>query len=113
MLQDCEPIQTCQMKPVSGNAAPRRPNQPTLRPSSEFPSSSVFGFPISVNQFQSLQDSEPAMSTNRDQSEDRLIDPRRTGLARLQAARRIVEQGTLGELSSEGILNIVPPVRDE
>ena len=113
MLQDCEQIQTCQMKPVNGNAAPRRSNQPARRPSSEFPSSSIFRFPVSVNQFQSLQESVPAVSTSRGQSEDRLIDPWRTRLARLQAARATIEQGTLGNLSNEGILNTVPLVSDE
>ena len=75
------------MKPVSKNEAPKRPQQPTQLPITEIPSSSAFGFPVSVNQFQTLQDSEPAVSTNQGQSEDRLINPRTTRLARQRAAR--------------------------
>ena len=97
------------MKPASGKAAPRRPNQPTQCPNTEFPSRSVFGFPVSVNQFQSLHDSELAASTNQVQREG-LINPRTTRLARLQVARRTSEQGTLG---NKGILNTVPLVRNE
>ena len=92
------------MKPTNGKTTPRRPNQPTQHPSTEFPSRSVFDFPVSVNQFQSLQDSEPAMSTNQVQEEG-LINPRTTRLVRLQVARRTSEQGTLG---NKGILNTVP-----
>ena len=79
------------MKLAVGNKAPKGPNQPTQRPKTEIPSSSVYGFPVSDNQFQLLQDSQPSMSTNQSQSQDRLIDPRRTRLARQQAARRTDE----------------------
>ena len=79
------------MKPINENAAPRGPHQSTQRPSTEIPSISVFDFPISVNQFQSLQDSQPAVSTGQVHSEDRLINPRGTRLARLQAARGTAE----------------------
>ena len=41
-----------------------------------------------------------------------MIDPRKTRLARQQAARGADEQGTFGNLTDEGIFNTVPPVRD-
>ena len=91
------------MKLVNENEVPRRPQQPTQLPSSEIPSRSVFGFPVSVNQFQFLEDSKSAVSTGQVQISDRLVDPRRTRLARLQAARREAEQGTSGNLANEGI----------
>ena len=100
------------MKSVSKNKAPRRPQQPTQLPRTEIPSSSVYGFLVLSNQFQSLQDSELAVSTSQSQISDRLIDPRKTRLARLQAARGTVEQGTSGNLSNEGIFQTVPPMRD-
>ena len=100
------------MKPTNKNEAPRRPQQPTQPLKTEIPSSSVYGFPISINQFQSLEDSKFAESTSQLQSEDRLVNPRTTRLARQQAARRDAEQGTFGNLSNEGILYTVPPVRD-
>ena len=62
--------------------------------------------------FKSLEDSTPAVSTSSSQIQNRLIDPRTTRLARLQAARKIDEQGIFGNLSSEGIFDTVPPVRD-
>ena len=62
------------MKPVSGNSAQRRPNSPNQRPRTEIPSRSVFGFPVSSNQFNVLQASDPAMSTSQVQLQDRLID---------------------------------------
>ena len=46
------------------------------------------------------------------QIQDRLVDPRKTRLERQQAARRIDEQGTFGNLSNEGIFDTIPPVRD-
>ena len=101
------------MKPARKNAAPRRSNQPTQLPKTEIPSSSVYGFLASINIFQSLQESEPAVSTNQSQSEDRLVNPRTTRLARQQVARGSVEQGTLGYLSDEGICHTVPQMRDE
>ena len=52
------------------------------------------------------------MSTGQVQSEDRLIDPRKTRLARQRAARGTVGQGTFANLSNEGIFDTVPPVRD-
>ena len=67
----------------------------------------MFGFPVSVNQFNVLQASEPAVSTSREQIQDRLVDPRRTRLARLQAARGIIGQGTLETLFDGGIFNTV------
>ena len=53
------------------------------------------------------------MSQSSVRIEDKLIDPRSTRLSRLQAARRFEDQETLKILSNEGILNTVPPVRDE
>ena len=79
------------MKPAVGSDTQRRPQQPIERPNTEIPSSLVYGIPVSVNQFQSLEDSEFAVSTGQVQISDRLIDPRKTRLARLQAARGIVE----------------------
>ena len=72
----------------------------------------MYGFLVLSNQFQSLQDSEPAVSTSQSQISDRLIDPRKTRLARLQAARGTIEQGTSGNLSNEGIFQTVPPGND-
>ena len=100
------------MKPANESDAPRRPQQPSQFPRTEIPSSSVFGFPVSSNQFQILQDSKPAVSTGPSQIQDRLADPRTTRLARLQAAARETGQGTLGNLYNEGIIQTVPPVRD-
>ena len=97
------------MKPAVQSKAPKRPTQPTHNPSSAIPSSSVFGFPVSVNQYQLLQDSRSAVSQSSRQNEDKLIDPRSTRLSRQQAARGTEEQGTL---YTEGILNTVPPVND-
>ena len=100
------------MKPVVRNEAPREPQQPTQIPKIEISSSSMFGFPVSINPFQSLEDLEPAVSTSQRQIQNRLVDPRKTRLERQQAARNIDEQGTFGNLSSEGICGTVPPVRD-
>ena len=69
------------MKLVNGNSAQRRPNPSYRRPSEEIPANAVFGFPVAINQFNVLQASELAMSTNREQIQDRLVDPRRTRLA--------------------------------
>ena len=41
------------------------------------------------------------------------MDPRRTRLARQQAARREAGQGTIGNLSNEGIFHTVSQVNDE
>ena len=100
------------MKPTSNNDAPKGLKQPTQFPKTEIPSVAVFGFPVLVNQFQVLQDSRSAESTSQSQREDRLVDPRKTRLVRLQAATRTMEQGTLGNVSSEGIFDNVPPVGD-
>ena len=98
------------MKPTSVNAAQGTPNKPTGRPSTEIPSSPVFGFPVSENQFQFLQESVLAVSQSQVEREDRLIDPRSTRLSRLQAARRIEDQETLG---NEGVFHTVPLLTDE
>ena len=79
------------MKPAVEHEAPKGPQQPIQFPRTQIPSSSVFGFPVLINQFQTLQDSKPAASTGQVQVSDRLVDPRRTRLARLQAARRDAE----------------------
>ena len=100
------------MRPVNKSDAQRRPNQPSQLPRTEIPSSSVYGFPVLVNPFQSLQELQLAVSTNQSQIQDRLIDPRKTRLARLQAARRDAEQETLETLSSERIFDTVPLVQD-
>ena len=100
------------MKPAVRSDAQRRPKQPSQCPRTKIPSSSVYGFPVSDNQLQLLQDSQPAVSTSQGQSQDRLIDPRRTRLARQQAARRTDEQGTVRNVSSEGIFDTVPLVQD-
>ena len=52
------------MKPAIRSDAQRRPKQPSQRPKTKIPSSSVYGFPILDNQFQLLQDSQPAVSTS-------------------------------------------------
>ena len=52
------------------------------------------------------------MSTNPNQIQGRLIDPKKTKLARQQAVRRTIEQGTLEILSSEGIFDAVPLVQN-
>ena len=98
------------MKSTSGNAAQRRPNPSTRRPSEEVPASAVFDFPVSENQFRLLQSIEPTMSTSRVQREERLIDPRSTRLSRLQAANITDDQGTL---SNGGISRTVPLLNDE
>ena len=97
------------MKPASENAAPRRPNQSTRCPQIEIPSSSVFGFLVSENQFQFLQESAFAVSQSLVQIEDKLIDPRSTRLSRLRAARRFEDQGTL---SNKGISHTIPQMQD-
>ena len=97
------------MRPAVQSEAPKRLKQPTQVPSSEISSSSVYGFPVAVNQFQLLQDSKPAVSQKSEQSEDRPIGPRRTRLLRLQTARETEEQGTS---TTEGIFHYVPPVKD-
>ena len=94
------------MKPAVQDKAPRGPKKPNQLPSSEISSSSVFGFPVSVNQFQILQESRSAEAQSPRPTEDRSIDLRRTRLLRPQAARGNEEQGTL---FYEGILNTVPP----
>ena len=70
----------------------------------------MVGFPISLNQFNVLQDSEYAMSQSQVQEEDRLIDPKSTRQQRFQASRRAEEQGIL---LSDGVLNTLPQYRDE
>ena len=97
------------MKPAAEREAPRGPKQPTQLPSTEISSSSVFGFPIAVNQFQLLQESKPAVSQKSEQNEEQLLDPRRTRLLRQPAARETEERGTLYD---EGIIDSVPPVKD-
>ena len=72
----------------------------------------MFGFLVSVNQFQSLEESTSPVSQSSVQIEDRLIDPRSTRLARQQAAKRDAEQGSLETLSSGGIFDTVSLVRD-
>ena len=95
MLQDCESIQTCQMKPTVGKIAQKRLNPSHRRPSGEIPASAVFGFPVSENQFNVLQSTEPVVSTNQVQGEERLIDPRSTRLSRQQAAIRTDDEETV------------------
>ena len=97
------------MQSTSNSDAPKGPPQPSQLPKTEIPSSSVFGFPVSSNQFQILQDSRSTESTSSRQVQDRLIDPRTTRLARLQATRRDAGQGTV---TNEGNFEIVPPVKD-
>ena len=97
------------MKPAVQSEAPRSCKQPTQVPSSVIPSSSVFGFPVSSNQFQLLQDSRSAESRRTEQIEDRSTDLRSTRLSRQQAARGTDEQGTS---ATEGICYYVPPVKD-
>ena len=97
------------MKPAVPSKAPKRPRQPTQVPSSEISSSSVFGFPVSENQFQLLQDSRSAESRRTEQVEERSKDLRSTRLSRQSAARETEEQGTS---AAEGICYYVPPVKD-
>ena len=75
------------MKPAVKNNAQTRPKQPTQLPKIEIPSSSMYGFPVSDNQFQLLQDSQLAVSTGQVQIQDRLVDPRKTRLERQRATR--------------------------
>ena len=100
------------MKPVSNSDAPNGSKQPSQFPRVQIPSNEVYGFPVSVNQYQMLQDSRSAESTSSRQVQDRLTDPRTTRLARQRAAKRDAEQGTLGNLSNDGIFENVPPVGD-
>ena len=79
------------MKPTKETTAQRRPNPSTRRPKEEIPSNAMFGFLVSTNQFNVLQDSESAMSTNQVQGEDSLVNPRSTRLQRLQAVGRAEE----------------------
>ena len=72
----------------------------------------MYGFPVSIHPFQSLEESQLAVSTNRSQIQDRLIDPRTTRLARQQVARRDAEQGTLEYSLNKGIFDTVPIVQD-
>ena len=90
MLQDCESIQTCQMKPAVGKVAQRRPQPSHRRPSGEIRTSAVYGFLVSKNQFKVLQSSESAVSQSQVQREDRLVDPRSTRLSRLQAQSELM-----------------------
>ena len=62
------------MKPVNGNSAQRRIQSSRQHPSEEIPTNAVFGFPVSVNQFNVLQTSESAVSISREQIQDRLVD---------------------------------------
>ena len=101
------------MKPAVGSDVQRRPQQPTERPNTEIPSRSVFGFPVSENQFQTLQDSTLAVSQSLVQNEDKLVDPRTTRLSRQQAARRFEDQETLGIFVNEGNFHTVPLANDE
>ena len=100
------------MKPVVKSEAPKGLEQPPQFPRTQIPSNTVYGFPISSNQFQILEESQPAESTSSRQVQDRLTDLRTTRLARQRAAREIAEQGTLGNLTSEGNLYTVPPGND-
>ena len=100
------------MKPVVKSDAPKGSEQPSQFPRTQIPSRTVYGFPVSSNQFQILQESTPAASNSLSQSTNRLTDPRTTRLARQQAARREAEQGTSGNLANEGVSYIVPPMRD-
>ena len=100
------------MKPTVYSDAPKGSKQPSQFPRVQIPSNEVCGFPISVNQYQILQDSKSAESTSSRQLQDRLIDPRTTRLARQRAARDISEQGILETVISGGIFETVPPVRD-
>ena len=66
-----------------------------------------FGFLVSTNQFNVLQESEPATSTSQVQGEDSLVNPRTTRLQRLQATRRAKDQGYL---LNEGVFgDTIPP----
>ena len=100
------------MKPVLHSDAPKGNRQPSQLPRTQISSRTVYGFPVSSNQYQLLEDSRSAESTSSKQVQDRLVDPRTTRLARQRAAREIAEQGTLKNLSSEGICSIVPPIND-
>ena len=94
------------------NTARGQPSSSTRHPKEQIPSSvpTVVGFPISMNQFSILQESEFAEFQSQVQAEDGLIDPRNTRLLRLQAEKRAEEQRIL---LSEGILKTIPLCRDE
>ena len=57
-LQDCLQCRASKMKPTSATTAQRRPNPSTRRPRAEISSNAVFGFPVSTNPFNVLQESE-------------------------------------------------------
>ena len=100
------------MKSVFNSDAPKGSKQPPQVPRTQIPSNEVNGFPVSVNQYQILEDSRSAESTSSRQVQDSLTDPRTTRLARQRAARDKTEQGTLQTMTSEGICEIVPSVQD-
>ena len=100
------------MKPAVHSVAPKGSKQPSQFPRKKIPSNEVYGFPVSVNEYQMLQDSRSAKSTTSRQVQDRLTDPRNTRLASQRAAKRETGQGTLENLYNEGICQIVPPVTD-
>ena len=97
------------MKPAVQREAPGRCKQPTQLPSSEISSSSVYGFPVAVNQFQLLRDSRSAESQRTEQIKYRSTNQRSARRSRQQAARGTDEQGTS---TTEGIFHIVPPMND-
>ena len=97
------------MKPALHSDAPKGNRQPSQYPRAQIPSNEVYGFPVSSNQYQLLEDSRSAESTSSKQVQDRLVDPRTTRLERLQAAKRDAGQGTYRNLLAEGIFETVPP----
>ena len=97
------------MKPVFNSDAPKGSKQPSQFPRVQIPSNEVNGFPVSVNQFQILEDSRSAESTSSRQVQDSLADPRTTRLVQQRAAKREAGQGIA---TTEGIFDIVPLVRD-
>ena len=68
---------------------------------------------MSNNQFSALQDSELAVSQNRVQGEDSLVNMRTTRIESLQVARQVPRAEDQVILLSEGLsTDIVPPVSE-
>ena len=98
------------MKPASEGTVPKEPPQSNDSPTTEIPLCTIFGFPVSTNQFNELQESETAVSTSQRQVQERRNYPNKTRLTRLQAARRTDEQEMM---TNEGNTLSLKQINDE
>ena len=98
------------MKPASEGTVPKEPQQSNDSPTTEIPLCTIFGFPVSTNQFNELQESETAVSTSQRQVQERRNYPNKTRLTRLQAARRTDEQEMM---TNEGNTLSLKQINDE